>query len=510
MSPQISRRSFLKSLSLLPLIPLLNTGSHFIEASDNLAENQGAPNVLILLFDTLSALDMSLYGYRRETTPHLARFARKATVYHRHYASANFTTPGTASLLTGTYPWSHRAFNQGVTVAGKYKHRNLFRVFPGKTYNRIAHTQNLWADLFLYQFHEDVDVHIQPGKFCIFDPKLCGQLFSNDAYIVHNSFEEFLFDEYEISGSLFLSSVDRIRRRLRRRILNREYEDLYPRGVPRDYKFYFLLEHAIDGIKDIVSSSRRPFLAYFHLYPPHDPYLPRREFVGLFDDGWVPVAKEPRFFSAGISDKLLNQSRIEYNEYIAYVDAEFGRLLDFMTKTGLLDNTYVVVTSDHGELFERGVEGHVTPLLYEPLIRIPLLISKPGQQQREDVYTPTSCVDILPTLLHATGQAIPDWCEGEVLPTFGDREGSWGRSIFSVEAKRNRKWAPLTICTVTLVKDQFKLIHYSGYHASESEYELYDLVNDPEEMEDLYSSQRSIARDLQGELQEKLRTVNQL
>lgn len=288
-----------------------------------------------------------------------------------------------------------------------------------------------------------------------------------------------------------------------------EYANLYPRGLPRNYKSFYLLEHAIDGIRSLVSSSPRPFLGYFHLFPPHEPYRPRREFIGLFDDGWVPVAKEPRFFSKGESDEHLNQWWNEYDEYIAYTDAEFGRLYDFMEQTGLLDNTYVVFTSDHGQLIERGIHGHFTSVLYEPLIHIPLLISKPKQQQREDVYTPTSCVDVLPTLLHVTGQTIPDWCEGHVLPTFDDKEASSGRSIFALEAKRNPKHAPLTRGTVALVKDQYKLVHYFGYDGHEDEYELYDLVNDPEEMEDLYLSRKSVAADLQRGLGEKLREINQ-
>ncbi len=243
--------------------------------------------------------------------------------------------------------------------------------------------------------------------------------------------------------------------------------------------------------------------------PPHKPYHPRREFIGLFDDGWAPVAKKAHFFSQGRSDKFLNQKRREYDEYIAYADAEFGRLYDLMEQIGLLDNTYVVFTTDHGELFERGIWEHQTPALYEPLIRIPLLICKPGQQQREDVYMPTSCVDLLPTLLYATGQAVPDWCEGQILPTFGDKETSSGRSIFSVEAKSNPKQTPLTKGTVALIKDQYKLIHYFGYDGYEDEYELYDLANDPEEMKDLCLAKKSVVADLQSELEQKLREVNQ-
>ncbi|NVM26375.1 MAG: sulfatase-like hydrolase/transferase [Desulfobacterales bacterium] len=509
MSSQISRRSFLKLLSLLSLTPLLNERLHLFEETSSLPQNQGAPNMLILVFDTLSAKHVSVYGYNRKTTPHLARFAERATVYHAHYAGGNFTPPGTASLLTGTYPWSHRAFSPLARVAESYKHRNLFRVF-GETYNRIAYTHNWHTNVFLHQFQDDVDVLIDPREFYLFKREFLDQVFPNDAEIAYRSdVSLFRIVKDTNPGSLFLSVVNRLRHDYVENVLRRELANLYPTGVPYFQESFFLLEHAIDGIKTLISTSRQPFLGYFHLIPPHAPYRPRREFTGLFDDGWVPVAKEPHFFSEGRSDEFLNQKRRQYDEYIADTDAEFGRLYDFMAQAGMLDNTYVVFTTDHGEMFERGILAHSTPTLYEPIIRIPLLISKPKQQQREDVYTPTSCIDLLPTLLQVTGQTIPDWCEGEVLPTFGDKEASGGRSIFSVEACRTPKHAPLTKATAALIKDQYKLIHYFGYDGYENGYELYDLANDPEEMEDLYLSRKSVAADLQSELEEKLREVNQ-
>ena len=97
----------------------------------------------------------------------------------------------------------------------------------------------------------------------------------------------------------------------------------------------------------------------------------------------------------------------------------------------------------------------------------------------------------------------------KVLPTFGGQQAGGERSIFSVEAKSNPKRAPLTKATVAMVKGRYKLIHYFGYDGYENEFELYDLVNDPEEMEDLYGSKRPIATDLQNELEEKLREVNE-
>jgi len=72
------------------------------------------------------------------------------------------------------------------------------------------------------------------------------------------------------------------------------------------------------------------------------------------------------------SPKALYRFRRAYDEYIASLDNEFGRLLDFLESKGIFENSYVVVTSDHGELFERGERGHVSPLLYEAGIRVRL------------------------------------------------------------------------------------------------------------------------------------------
>jgi arylsulfatase A-like enzyme len=288
-----------------------------------------------------------------------------------------------------------------------------------------------------------------------------------------------------------------------------KYGDLFPRGIPNLHNLFFILEQAIDWIMAQVVSLPNPFLAYYHLLPPHEPYMTRKDFVGLFDDGWAPDPKPPMPLQnrQNAPEGYLNRSRIEYDEYLAYADEEFGRLYDFMLAHGTLDNTIFVFTSDHGELFERGIRGHVTQALYEPITHVPLMISVPGQKQRQDVFTPTSCVDLLPTLLQLTNQPIPDWCEGQVLPGFG--EADVRKSIYTVEAKSNPKEAPLKKATVALVKDNNKIINYLGYHPNESIFEFYDLKTDPDERENLYKDSNSLAADLREVLLAKLKQVNQ-
>ena len=194
------------------------------------------------------------------------------------------------------------------------------------------------------------------------------------------------------------------------------------------------------------------------------------------------------------------------------MDAEFGRLYDFMEAQGLTENTWIIFTSDHGESFERGIFGHRTPFLYQPVIKIPLLIFEPGQKERRDIFTSTSAVDVLPTLLQIAGQQVPDWTEGQVLPPYAERAPSLERNIYALEATDSPKFSPLNPATVTLIKGRYKLMHLFGYPQLEETgalFELYDLENDPEELNNLYAAQPGIAQELKNELLEKIREVDE-
>jgi arylsulfatase A-like enzyme len=509
MSSTLSRRAFLRLLALSSLLGTLRPQTR--AGATVKSQNRDLPNVLVLVFDALSARDLSVFGYPRETAPNLARFAAEATVYHTHYAAGNYTSPGVASILTGTYPWSHRAFHlHGTGVVGrKYRTKNLFNLFAEQGYYTFTYSHNHNATTLLYHFRDSLDLFKRTRDLCLTDDEFADLLAPNDYEVAYWSEWSILHDPKAKPTSLFLSLLSKLAGTIRREELAKQYEALFPtrRGLPELHTVSFVLEDAVDWMMSQVGSAPQPFFGYVHVLPPHDPYITRQDFVGVFRDDWTPPAKPPHFFSMGLTDQYLNRKRRTYDEYIAYADAEFGRLYDFLVETGALDNMYLVVTSDHGEMFERGIWGHLGQTLYEPGIRVPLLISKPGQRQHEDVYVPTNCVDLLPTLLQAINQPVPDWCEGQVLPPFRGVDSDEQRSIFSVEAKNNPLAAPLNKGTVALIKGRYKLIHYFGYPGHENVYELYDLASDPEELEDL--SGGSVAAELSNELQEKLDIVNQ-
>jgi arylsulfatase A-like enzyme len=470
-------------------------------------QSQERPNLIIILLDTLSAQDLSLYGYPRETTPNLTRLAGRATVYHRHHSAGNFTTPSTASLLSGVYPWTHRAFHQYGMVEKSLASRNIFNLL-GDKYRTVGFAQNQLADILLYQFGAFIDEHIKFGTYNLLDRTIYDNIFPKDSLAAYRSFDQYLFYG-DLPGSLYLSHLQTMENIADYNAQVKKYRFRYPKELPDagDRPSAFVLRPLFDGILDLLGNQPNPFFAYLHLFPTHYPYAPSKEFIGIFREDPSPIAKTEHFFSQGETQQRLDGLRMQYDEYIAHTDAELGRLIDHLEETGLLGNSFLVVTSDHGELFERGVHGHTTPLLFEPVTHIPLLISSPGQNQRIDVHTPTSNIDLLPTILSLTGQAIPDWCEGEILPGSGGK-ASPGRSIFSVEAKTNSAFKALSKATIALFKDSYKLIHYRGYPGHDGVSELYNLENDPEELDDRYTIEPAVAEELETELMAKLEGVN--
>ena len=502
MSKQINRRDFLKMVSLTAGSFLL---SDLLPNPSNV-QAQGAtglPNIIIFVFDAMTARNLSLYGYPRKTTPNFEKFAEKATVYHAHHSGGNFTTPGTASLLTGMYPWTHRALNDAGLVLRSLAERNIFNLMGGQ-YNRVAFSQNMWPNYLFGQFASGINSVLSPGDFSAVE-QLVGARFPKHRDETYRAYEDFLFQEGAPPASLVFGLLSRLK--VYRDAILAESND-YPRGLPyaSNYPIFFRLHDIIDGLISTIQKLSSPHFGYFHVFSPHEPYRPTKDFDGKFNDKYKPVRKPNHPLVGHVTYSELNSRRMHYDDYVANVDAEFGRMIETLQNTGALENTYIVVTSDHGEGFERGYFGHSSPLLFEPLINVPLMIAAPGQKERQDVYSTTSCLDVLPTLLSIAGRPIPDWCEGTLLPGFGGKPDPQ-RSIFSMDAKSNLAYAPFTIASVSMRKDNYKLTYYKGY-TSEDFFEMYDIEADPEEMNNFYASAPSVAKTMKEELLHRLDLAN--
>ncbi len=499
---KISRRSFLKLVGAAAPTILFPAATTWAEKNFNQGDSS-KPNVIILLFDAMSARDLSLYGYPRPTSPNLERFAERATVYHSHNSGGNYTIPGTASLLTGAYPWTSRALNYSSGVKKDMIENNIFRAF-GEDYHRVAFPQSMMANFVVSQFQNDINFFLPADTFGKLN-FLLSNYFPKDRNMALRALDDFLFQMQAKPASMVLGPANWS---LYYRDSARLSQKGYPMGLPHNstYPLYFSLEDLFGGITSLIPSLPQPFFTYLHLYPPHAPYRASERFDSKFIDGYWPEAKPVHRFSDGFSETKITTTRRRYDEYIASLDWEFGKLMDAWEAEGVFENSYVIITSDHGELFERGEARHTTPLLYDPVVHIPLLISAPGQKTRSDVYSPTNAVDVLPTLMKLTGKSIPSQTEGQLLPGFGGVD-DFERSTFTVEAKRNPALAPLKKATIAMRKGTHKLIYYTGYETKDS-FELYDLSEDIEEMHDLYPKAPAIAGKLREELLESLHAAD--
>jgi arylsulfatase A-like enzyme len=155
-----------------------------------------------------------------------------------------------------------------------------------------------------------------------------------------------------------------------------------------------------------LAETPEPFFLFLNYFDPHFPYLP-------------PPAFARRFLPPGVrpDPHALRQAPSLYDAEIRYTDEELGRVFRWLRQQGLWERTLVVVTADHGELLgERGDWGHER-WLWEPLVRVPLLVkpagpSRPGRRETE----PASLVDVLPLVLRELGLAAPDGVQGEPPP----------------------------------------------------------------------------------------------
>jgi arylsulfatase A-like enzyme len=508
--PRINRRDFLKTSAALMAGATLAGASRFLASPSS--QNTDQPNILIFVFDAMSACNLSLYGYERETTPNLSKFASRASVYHKHFSAGNFTTTGTASLLTGLNPWTHRALNYRSMIDRHLTDRNIFKLI-GKEYTRFAFTQNLWADILLNQFEADLDIHPPADSFSKFVHSFVQpDDLPSDRGLAYYAFQDFfnlrVDDPHPFPGSLLIASAD-----LSRALASdgKHISSEYPRGLPTNYDYSYENATVLDGIGHLVKNSlakAEPYLAYFHLWSPHDPYNARRDFVGVFEED-LKVSGKPQHELSATShpEETLRRKRREYDEFIADLDAEFGRTISDLERAGILQNSYVIVTSDHGELFERGEMGHASVLMYTPVTHVPLLISAPGQQTRLDFHALTSNVDLLPTLLQIAGREIPAWVEGKPLPGFGGGEDP-DRSIFPLMAKDNPAFQPIQRATFALLKGGYELLYYTGYPGHPDQNELYHLDEDPDELQNLFTKDITTASHMKDELLEALHAAD--
>jgi arylsulfatase A-like enzyme len=324
------------------------------------------PNALVLLVDALRADHLGAYGYGRATSPQIDALAAEGVLFERAYAQSPWTKPSIPTLFTSLYPIQHGVYEGETPGSAGFLESD---VLPDEL-TTVAES-----------FHS---AGYRTGAFVNNAQLLPTQGFAQgfDLYAHGN------FDAAEIARR-FLAWLD--------------------------------------------AEPGRPFFAYLHHLDAHWPFEPKAPFAERF----APAGPYDGVFAQeswrGLRDRI-NDGRVALGERdreelvarhdaaVAQVDAAIGELLAELRRRGLLDTTFVLLTSDHGEeLLDHGQVGH-GGTLYDEVLHVPLVLRPPGGAGGERVVEPARLLDVFPTLAGAAGIPAPGGVEGRDLLAPGGSE----------------------------------------------------------------------------------------
>jgi arylsulfatase A-like enzyme len=392
------------------------------ETSPDATTADGPPNVLLITLDTTRADRLGCYGYGGGTSPNIDALAADAARFEMAIATAAVTPISHASILTGLYP-----------------HHHGLRVFYGPVGHFLSDDHPTLATILAARGW-------QTGAFISAYP-------ASERFGLNQG-----FDTYETGVAAS--------------VMKRDPRKRPPREVQWARQRTAMAQRRADATTDEalawLEQVRRPFFAWVHYFDPHDSSL------------IPPVAVTDRF---AFSRQAPNPRYAIYDPEVFFMDANIGRLLEWLAASAEYDDSIIVVVSDHGQ----GMGDHGWPqhrLLYQEQIRTPLIIRAPEGPRERVVSALASGVDVVPTILAAAGVAIPDGIDGRDLFAAVDDEDSGQRialaealNTLDVHAPRRlpEHLKDLLFCAMDR---RWKLIYHRD-HPENSE--LYDLVNDPRE-----------------------------
>jgi len=475
------------------------------------------PSILFLWTDQQSANTLPQYGNDVVETPHLNALADRSTVFENPYVTKPLCSPSRSTVMTGRY--SH---STGIT------HNNVPLAAHECCLPELGDFED-YATGWIGKWHLGDEVFAQHGFDEWVSTEDCYHPFyaEDRPQHAHSDYHDYLLeqgyepDQQEADGFEWFS---------------RPY---VAETVPEEHSKPAFMARAA---RQFLEAHRdEPFILYVMFLEPHPPFTSPR------DDQYDPdeVALPGNFEHENLDDQidrvrltreLINRGRngptdiigsppteegwreliSRYWGLVSLVDTHVGRIFETVEEHGRDEETITVYTSDHGDLM--GAHGLVRKMLqFEEVIKVPLFLRVPGTERLgETVAQPVSQIDLVPTLLDAMGQPVPDRLQGYSWMPFLDREGpleeenvfvEWNGytdpavnsvsnygSPSNVPAARGEAaavWAEMDgdRDLVDLVSDPIRtIITPEGWklnYRRSGEHELYDLTEDPGETENL-------------------------
>lgn len=390
--------------------------------SRGLAPEADRPNVLLIILDTVRAASLSVYGYERPTTPRLEELARTSMVFDLPIAPAPWTLPSHGSMFTGRWPHELKA---GWLTPLDDRFPTIAEILRQNGYNTAGFVAN--------HFYTTRQSGLDRG---------------------FTHYEDIAINPAEI---------------LRSSLLGQAATGLFLRGryvfqPERSTHRKSAAEISTSFINWIDQSEHRPWFAFLNLFDAHKPYR-------------VPAS----FARTGPGAQKHADG---YEETIRFIDAELGKLLDTLKQRGELDNTLIIITSDHGEQFGRHhLFGHGNSL-YQSVMRVPLLIRYPPRVPAgARVSRPVSLRDLPRTVVDLLGIQDSTF-PGVSLAEAWSGSASYPDTMLGelLEGLVDVEMPTQTPMHVLVTRD------YEYIRQADGTVELYNLVNDPLEEVNLADS----------------------
>jgi arylsulfatase A-like enzyme/Flp pilus assembly protein TadD len=223
------------------------------------------------------------------------------------------------------------------------------------------------------------------------------------------------------------------------------------------------------ALRWLQAESDRPFFLWLHLFDPHHPYEPPPPFKESYEER-------------------------PYDGEIVYTDRALGKLLDAVERLGLHENTLIILAGDHGESLGEHQENFHGTFVYDATVRVPMIIRAPGGRRGARVADIASTLDVMPTALDALGIPVPEGVEGfSLMPAVTGSGRVPARTLYleSVYPSATYGWAEVrAVRTPSL-----KYVDLPGA-------EVYDLDDDPRELNNLHGKDPRLAQAGRAEFRE--------
>lgn len=424
-------------------------------------------NVIVIDICTLRADHLSSNGYSRLTSPNLDKFAGESVNFVNSWTSSGWCLPNFGGILTGTRPEVNKLL---LPASSKLPDslKTLPEVLRGAGYETAGFS---------------------------------GSRYLTDQYGLKRGFDTFV-------------------------------NPYMPGSVMAAMPFSENKEKTLEWL-DKRKSSVKPFFLYLTIDDLHSPY--HSDDPKKFDQGYSGLLDSIPFDMSKVSDqdvaglffdRIYNGEKLgnppqkviddvrkfkedpknlehliaRYDASLNYVDRQVGEILDKIKSDGLWDSTVIIITGHQGELLgEHGLLGHLGTI-YEPILRVPLMVYFPGEKPKK-VQELAERTDIPATILDAAKvlEGNKGQFEGNsLLPVIKGSQIDWKKYIFaSSKPTRIPNDSNPDVEEVAVRNDQYKLIWY-GYQASQ--YELYDLKADPKETSNLAGTMPDVFGELRAQI----------